>query len=208
MARLGIETAPEDFLTSADAAIRYLRGLPEEETWYVCGTTSLKGQLRASGVRVAEGREEATGVLLGYDTELTYEKLEDCCILLGRDVPYVATHPDLVCPTWFGSAPDCGSVMEMLRTCTGRSPHVIGKPKPDMALMAMEKFGFTPAETCLMGDRVYTDIACGVNAGIDTIFVLSGEGTPSDIEKYGVEPTWVYPDVAAVLSDLKKEHGI
>lgn len=59
-----------------------------------------------------------------------------------------------------------------------------------------------------MGDRVYTDIACGVNAGIDTIFVLSGEGTPSDIEKYGVEPTWVYPDVAAVLSDLKKEHGI
>ena len=68
---------------------------------------------------MAESREEATGVLLGYDTELTYEKLEDCCILLGQDVPYVATHPDLVCPTWFGSAPDCGSIMEMLRTCGG-----------------------------------------------------------------------------------------
>ena len=59
-----------------------------------------------------------------------------------------------------------------------------------------------------MGDRVYTDIACGVNAGIDTIFVLSGEGTREDMEKYGVAPTWVYPDVAAVLRDLKKEHGI
>ena len=208
MARMGIETTPEDFLTSADAAIRYLHSLPEDRCWFVCGTASLKGQLRASGIRVADSREEASGVLLGYDTELTYEKLEDCCILLGRDIPYVATHPDLVCPTWFGSAPDCGSVTEMLRVCTGRSPHVIGKPKPDMALMAMEKFGFSPAETCLMGDRIYTDIACGVNAGIDTIFVLSGEGTREDIEKYGVVPTWIYPDVAAVLSDLKKERGI
>ena len=207
MSRLGVETTPEDFLTSADAAIRYLR-TQEDLCWYVCGTASLKGQLRASGIRVAESREEATGVLLGYDTELTYRKLEDCCILLGQDVPYVATHPDLGCPTWFGSAPDCGSVMEMLRTCTGRSPHVIGKPRPDMALMAMEKFGFSPAETCLMGDRIYTDIACGVNAGIDTIFVLSGEGTREDIEKYGVVPTWIYADVAAVLNELKKEHGI
>ena len=172
-------------------------------------TQSLKSQLAGVGLLLSDSAEEgADVVLLGYDTELTYRKLEDCCILLNRGADYVATHPDLVCPTWFGSAPDCGSVMEMLRTCTGRSPHVIGKPRPDMALMAMEKFGFTPAETCLMGDRVYTDIACGVNAGIDTIFVLSGEGTPSDIEKYGVEPTWVYPDVAAVLSDLKKEHGI
>jgi HAD superfamily hydrolase (TIGR01450 family) len=208
MARLGIETAPEDFLTSADAAIRYLKSLEDDLCWYVCGTASLKGQLRDAGIRVAEGREEAEGVLLGYDTELTYAKLEDCCILLGRGVPYVATHPDPVCPTWYGSAPDCGSVMEMLRTCTGRSPRVIGKPKPDMALMAMEKFGVSPAETCLMGDRIYTDIACGVNAGIDTIFVLSGEGTREDIEKYGVVPTWIYADVAAVLNELKKEHGI
>ena len=208
MARLGIETKPEDFLTSADAAIRYLKSLPEERCWYVCGTDSLKGQLRDAGIRVADSRDAAEGVLLGYDTELTYRKLEDCCILLGRDIPYVATHPDMVCPTWYGSAPDCGSVTEMLRTCTGRSPHVIGKPKPDMALLAMEKFGYGPGETCLMGVRVYTDIACGVNAGIDTVFVLSGEGTREDIGKYGVVPTWVYPDVAAVLRDLKREHGI
>ena len=208
MARLGIETTPEDFLTSADATVRYLRSLREERRWYVCGTASLKGQLRDAGVRVADSREEADGVLLGYDTELTYEKLEDCCILLGRDLPYVATHPDPVCPTWYGSAPDCGSVTEMLRACTGRSPHVIGKPKPDMALMAMEKFACAPAQTCLMGDRIYTDVAGGVNAGIDTIFVLSGEGTEADIEKYGVTPTWVFPDVAAVLNELKKECSI
>ncbi len=208
MARLGVATGPEDYLTSADAAIRGLLRRGDGLRWYVCGTESLKGQLRTAGIPVAETREEAGGVLLGYDTELSYRKLEDCCILLSGGAAYAATHPDPVCPTWYGSAPDCGSVIELLFTCTGRRPEAIfGKPRPDMAYMAMEKFGRTAAETCLMGDRVYTDIACGVNAGIDTIFVLSGEGTEADVEKYGVVPTWIYPDVAAVLRELSKERG-
>lgn len=206
MARLGIETCPEDYLTSADAAIRGLLRRGDDLPWYVCGTESLKGQLRAGGIRVAETREEARGVLLGYDTELTYGKLEDCCILLGEGVPYAATHPDPVCPTWYGSAPDCGSVIEMLHSCTGRRPEAIfGKPRPDMVYMAMEKFGRTPAETCLLGDRVFTDIACGVNAGIDTVFVLSGEGVEADIEKYGVVPTRIVPGVWTLLEELRKE---
>ena len=206
MARLGIEAFPDDFLTSADAAIRYLRGryLPET-VYYVCGTESLKNQLRLAGLRVAETlRDDCSVVLLGYDTELTYEKLESCCILLNRGADYVATHPDLVCPTWYGSAPDCGSVIEMLHTATGRRPKVIGKPQPEMALLAMEQTDFSPRETCLIGDRVYTDIACGVNAGIDTIFVLSGEGVMEDIEKYGVQPTYCMQNIREVLNTLEK----
>lgn len=206
MARLGIEAFPDDFLTSADATIRYLRGryLPDT-VYYVCGTESLKNQLRLAGLRVAETlRDDCSVVLLGYDTELTYEKLENCCILLNRGADYVATHPDLVCPTWYGSAPDCGSVIEMLHTATGRRPKVIGKPQPEMALLAMEQTGFSPRETCLIGDRVYTDIACGVNAGIDTIFVLSGEGVMDDIEKYGVQPTYCMQNIREVLNTLEK----
>ena len=206
MARLGIEAFPDDFLTSADATIRYLRGryLPDT-VYYVCGTESLKNQLRLAGLRVAETlRDDCAVVLLGYDTELTYEKLESCCILLNRGADYVATHPDLVCPTWYGSAPDCGSVIEMLHTATGRRPKVIGKPQPEMALLAMEQTGFSPRETCLIGDRVYTDIACGVNAGIDTIFVLSGEGVMDDIEKYGVQPTYCMQNIREVLNTLEK----
>ena len=97
MARLGIEAFPDDFLTSADATIRYLRGryLPDT-VYYVCGTESLKNQLRLAGLRVAETlRDDCAVVLLGYDTELTYEKLENCCILLNRGADYVATHPGL-----------------------------------------------------------------------------------------------------------------
>ena len=206
MARLGIEAFPDDFLTSADATIRYLRGryLPDT-VYYVCGTESLKNQLRLAGLRVAETlRDDCAVVLLGYDTELTYEKLENCCILLNRGVDYVATHPDLVCPTWYGSAPDCGSVIEMLHTATGRRPKVIGKPQPEMALLAMERTGFSPEQTVLLGDRLYTDVACGVNAGIDTVFVLSGEGTMADIDTYRIHPTWVYPDIGTLYRELEE----
>lgn len=207
MARFGIRLTPEDFLTSADATIRYLqKNYPPQTTYYVCGTRSLKAQLRGAGLRIAESvQEEISVVLLGYDTELSYEKLESCCILLGRGCDYVATHPDLVCPTWYGSAPDCGSVIQMLFTATGRKPVVIGKPQPEMALYAMEKFGCTKEQTCLMGDRLYTDIACGVNAGIDTVFVLSGEGVESDIEKFGVTPAYIFPNIRTVLNQIEKE---
>lgn len=210
LARLGIAAQAEDFLTSADATIRYLQTRYAPETlYYVCGTVSFKQQLRQAGLRVAETLcDEISVVLLGYDTELNYEKLETCCILLGRGADYVATHPDLVCPTWYGSAPDCGSVIEMLHTATGRRPKVIGKPQPEMALLAMERFGATARETCLIGDRIYTDIACGCNAGIDTIFVLSGEGVLADIEKYHIQPTYCMRNIREVFNTLQKGESV
>ena len=214
MENFGIACSAEDFVTSTDAAIRYLERTYSPQTrYFVCGTESLKRQLRAAGLSIAEENgapgsdpgDLADVVLLGYDTELTYRKLEVCCILLNRGADYVATHPDLVCPVWYGSAPDCGSIIDLLETATGRRPLVIGKPQPAMAQLAMEKTGFGPDKTVLIGDRIYTDIACGVNAGIDTIFVLSGEGVPADIEKYGVQPSFVYNGIRDVLNDLEKE---
>ena len=205
LTRLGVATEAADFLTSVDALIHYLREHGgEDRRYYVCGTESMKSQLRAAGFTVAERREDANALLMGFDTELTFQKLEDACILLNRGVPFVATNPDWVCPTWYGSVPDCGSVCRMLTTATGREPVVIGKPQPEMALLAMEQTGFSPRETCLIGDRVYTDIACGVNAGIDTIFVLSGEGVMEDIEKYGVQPTYCMQNIREVLNTLEK----
>lgn len=209
LSRMGVEAKPEDFLTSADVSIHALKKLEPDTLFYVCGTESLKNQMRREGMRLADTLcDEIGAVLLGYDTELSYEKLETCCILLMRGVRYYATHPDMVCPTWYGSAPDCGSVTEMLYTCTRRRPQqVFGKPQPAMALAAMEKYGFTKAQTCILGDRVHTDIACGVNAGIDSVFVLSGEGTLQDIEKYNVHPAYIFPNIREFLNELQKENG-
>ena len=92
-------------------------------------------------------REQAEVLLCGFDTELTFQKLEDACILLNRGVEFLATNPDWVCPTWYGYVPDCGSVCEMLYRATGRRPRVIGKPQPEMALLAMESAGYAPEET-------------------------------------------------------------
>ena len=142
-------------------------------------------------------------MLLGYDKELTYRKLEVCCILLSRGADYIATHPDLVCPTWYGSAPDCGSIIALLKTATGREPLVLGKPQPAMVQLAMEKTGFSPDQTVVIGDRIYTDIRSGYNAGITTVFVLSGEGTLQDVEESDFRPDYIFRDIRAYTEYLK-----
>lgn len=203
MARLGIEATAEDFLTSVDATILYLQENHPGQRCYVSGTETFKKQLADSGIAVTDRLSDDIEVLLhGFDRELTFQKLEDSCILLNRGVAFVATNPDWVCPTWYGSVPDCGSVCKMLETATGRKPRFIGKPQPEMALLAMEKFGFSKAQTVLLGDRLYTDIACGVNAGIDTIFVLSGEGTLEDLKTSDVRPTAVFANIREVLNAM------
>jgi HAD superfamily hydrolase (TIGR01450 family) len=204
MHRLGIEATEEDFLTSVDATIRHLRRHLPGKRCYVFGTRSFYQQLEAAGIPVTCDREDGVDVLLcGFDTELTFQKLEDACILLNRGAEWVATNPDWVCPTWYGSVPDCGSVCQMLTRATGREPLVIGKPKSAMVELALERTGFTAEQAVIIGDRLYTDVACGVNAGIDSIFVLSGEGVMEDIKKYGITPTWVFRDIEKVWEELR-----
>ena len=203
LAGLGISSVAEDFLTSTDATIVHLKKKSYNKI-YALGTTSFRQQLRQAKLPITDKLEEGIDCLcMGFDTELTFQKLEDACILLGRNVDYIATNPDWVCPTWYGSVPDCGSVSEMLYTATKRRPQFIGKPEPAMALLAMEKTGFMPEETVLIGDRLYTDIACGVNAGISSAFVLSGEGTLADLEASDKKPTFVFDNIRAILNAMK-----
>ena len=200
---MGIDATADDFLTSVDALIWYMRGKYDGALMYAFGTRTFRQQLSEAGFHVTDKLEDGISLLVcGFDTELTFQKLEDACILLGRGVDFVATNPDWVCPTSYGSVPDCGSVCEMLFRATGRRPKFIGKPEPEMALLSMERWGFSPEETVLIGDRLYTDIACGVNAGIDTAFVLSGEGVPEDIEKFGIHPAGTYRDIREILEHM------
>ena len=201
--RLGIKSTPEDFLTSVDALILFLRkGDYQSKALYAAGTESFRSQLRQAGFTVTADRDEAEVLICGFDTELTFQKLEDACILLNRGVEFLATNPDWVCPTWYGYVPDCGSVCEMLFRATGRRPKVIGKPQPEMALLAMESTGFSPEETVLVGDRLYTDIACAANAGIDSVLVLSGESSRKDLKTSEVQPRWVLQDVAELTENM------
>ena len=206
MARLGIETTAEDFLTSVDATVLYLQQNHPGKLCYASGTKTFREQLIQGGIRVTDKLEDGIEVLVaGFDTELTFQKLEDSCILLNRGVEFIAANPDWVCPTWYGYVPDCGSVCEMLFRATGRRPLFIGKPQPEMALLAMERFGYKKSQTMMIGDRLYTDIASGINAGIDACFVLSGEGTLEDLKTSETQPTMIYENIRALLNALQEE---
>ena len=203
MKRLGIPAEAEDFITSVDALIYRLRKEYGQDAltrkMYIMGTESFKSQMRAEGFNITDTVEDDIKTLvIGFDRELTFSKLEDACVLLGRNVDYFATDPDWVCPTEYGYVPDCGSFAFMLEKATGRKPEFVGKPEPQMAYLAMERFGFSGEQTLLAGDRLYTDIACGKNAGVDTAFVLSGEGTLKDIEETGIEPEYIFEGVGQI----------
>jgi HAD superfamily hydrolase (TIGR01457 family) len=204
MTRVHIPAVAEDFFTSTDAACVYLRQNYKGHKIYALGTRSFRTQLTEAGFPVTDRLEDDVDCLLmGFDTELTFQKLEDACILLNRGVTYLATNPDWVCPTAYGYVPDCGSVSQMLYNATKRKPYFIGKPEPAIALLAIEKAGYRPEDAVLIGDRIYTDIACGVNAGITTVLVFSGETTREDLAKSDVKPTCACEDIAEIYRMIR-----
>lgn len=195
MERLGLPAKDADFVTSVQLCARFLKENYAGRKIYVLGTKSFKSELIANGIMVTDNLDEVDCLVMGFDTELTFSKLEDACRLLVRGVDYIATNPDIVCPTEFGSVPDCGSVAQMLYNATGRRPRFLGKPEPEILYMAIEKSGFEPSEALVIGDRMYTDIASGVRAGVDTALVLSGESTLEDVEKSEFKPTWIFDSI-------------
>ena len=204
--RLGIDACADDFLTSSQATGEYLLQHHPKDKLYVLGTASLKEELRSRGLCITDHLEpEIHALVMGFDTELTFQKLEDACRLLtGTDLPYIATNPDWVCPTEFGSVPDCGSISQALCNATGRMPKFIGKPEPEMIYLAMKKTGFTPEETVVIGDRIYTDIASGLHAGVSTALVMSGETTPQILAESKEKPEYVFRDIREIC-DLLQE---
>lgn len=204
--KLGIPALKEDFLTSSQATAWYLQKHHPGKTLYVCGTRSLQRELRQAGFTVTEDVEKTQCIVMGFDTELTFRKLQDVCYLLSTrgDIPYIATNPDYVCPTEFGSVPDCGSVCDMVFNATGKRPVVIGKPSPLMPELAMDKTGFSKEETAVVGDRIYTDIKSGLNAGIAGILVMSGETTREILEESPDKPDLVLEDASEILKAIEQ----
>ena len=201
--KLGISSTREDFITSSQATAYYLHKHHEGQRLYVCGTESLKEELRKEGFTVTEKVEDTDCIVMGFDTELTFQKLHDVSyLLLTRELPYIATNPDLVCPTEFGSVPDCGSVCGMIFNATGKRPVVIGKPSPLMPQLAMDRLGYSKEETCVVGDRIYTDVKSGLNAGITGILVMSGETTPEILAQSEDKPHLVLESAKEILEVL------
>lgn len=199
---IGIEANYRQMITSTQTAISYIKTHYPMHTFYVMGTQSMVEEVRSSGINVTtEVRSfpNMVGVLMGYDNELTYEKLVVVSRLLLSDIPYIATNPDYVCPVDFGYVPDCGSFAMMLEKASHKMPQFMGKPNPEIIYEALRRFDVNPEDAIMIGDRLYTDIQCGINAGIDTALVLSGESTIETLRQSSIRPTYVWNTVNDLL---------
>lgn len=202
--KLGIAATEEDFITSSQATVFYLKKHHPNATLYVCGTQSLKDEFIKEGFKVTEEQADTECIVMGNDTELNFKKLYDISeILCTRELPYIATNPDYVCPTEFGSVPDCGSVCDMIYNATGKRPIFIGKPEALMPELAMEMTGYGKDETAVIGDRIYTDIKSGINAGIVSILVMSGETTDEILKNSTDKPDIVLSSGKEILDIIK-----
>lgn len=201
--RLNIPADENNFFTSSQAAIIWLNEKMPGSKVYCQGTKSLINELKMSGIYVTEKVERVDVVLVGFDTELSTEKLRNTCeILSTQNVTYIATNPDLVCPVSFGFIPDCGSFCEIIHNATKKEPKYIGKPERTMIDIVRKKYRIKPEDTVMIGDRLYTDIATGLNAEVTAVCILTGETKSNDIELSDIKPDLTFESVKNIADFL------
>lgn len=206
LSNMGIQVNRDNFVTSTMIAAEYINDNYQNKIVFCVGTKSFVSELKSYGVKTSTSLiDNPEVVLVGYDTELTYAKLWDASLLLkNSNIPFLATNVDLRCPVSFGFVPDCGSICEVLSNTSNRLPTYLGKPSRSMVDIAMKRFGINVDETIVIGDRLYTDIACGINAGVSTAVVLTGETKISDVDKSDYRPDYVFESVSDILSILSE----
>ncbi len=198
----GLQTTEDQFITSGYMTLRFLTEHYRNQKIYVCGTASFIAELRKNGLNITERCEDGIAcVVVAYDSELTYGKLTEVSkVLFTMDVPFYGTNPDLRCPIDFGFIPDCGAICDMITATTDRVPTYLGKPNAEVVSLCLERSGFRPEETLVVGDRLYTDIACGINAGVDTCVLFTGEARPEDMSHTPFPATYAFENVCALLN--------
>lgn len=200
--KMGIPVEPDGVFTSGEATTIYLNKQKPGARIYLLGTPSLEEEFREAGFVLTD--QDIDYAVLGFDTDLTYEKLRKLCDFVRYGTPFIATHPDFNCPTDGGFIPDVGSMLALVEASTGRRPdYIVGKPNRGIIDALCEKNGLRHEDIAMVGDRLYTDIAVGVNAGITSILVLSGESTTEDLAKSAVKPDYVFDDLSGITASIR-----
>lgn len=201
--KLGFPCEMENVFTSGMATAMFINSRFPDAEVYPVGTKAFMSELESYGVRLGNS-ENVKVVCVGFDTELTYEKLDKAVHYLRRGAYFVAANPDWVCPMPADEVlPDCGSICALLAAASGVKPEFIGKPNRKMVDIISEKTGIANENICCVGDRLYTDIAVAQNAGAVSVCVLSGESSLDDINAAERKPDYVLKDVAEIASILK-----
>jgi len=200
LAQKGITASASQLYTSTQATIEYLRQQrPAAQRLFVLGTASMRSELEAAGFAMAADspKDEPEAVVVGFDTELTFPRLCRAAYWISQGKPFIATHPDRVCPTDQPTVlVDCGAVCAALERATGRGPDaVLGKPDPCMLRGILRRHALAPEQLAMVGDRLYTDMAMAGKAGALGVLVLTGETSRAEAARHT-------PPLDLIVSDL------
>jgi NagD protein len=179
---LRLEIDESAIWTSAHAAISHLNAkLPAVKRLFVLGTAGLLDEFRAAGFEGVDDRPEV--VVVAFDNALTYDRLCQTAYWIAQGLPYIATHPDRICPTDRPTLlPDCGAICALLESATGRRPDAVpGKPNAAMLQSIFANHDSTPRDVAVVGDRLYTDIRMARDAGAVSVLTLTGETKRADV---------------------------
>ncbi len=210
--KIGIDARVDELYTSAQSTLEYLRAnKPKVRRIFLLGSPNLSQEFAEAGFELTadDAADEPDAVVIGFDTSLTFSRLCRAAFWIKRGKPFVATHPDRICPT---DAPtvlvDCGSICRALEEATGRKPdRVMGKPDPQMLCGILKRHHLAPGELAMVGDRLYTDMAMARETGCLGILVLTGETTALEAVEAKPPPDLVVPHLNNLGARFKNEHA-
>jgi 5'-nucleotidase len=200
LARIGIEVPESAIWTSALATAQFLDDQRPRGTAYVIGEAGLTTALHNAGYILTNFEPEY--VVLGETRTYSFEAITTAVRLIDNGARFICTNPDATGPSAEGALPAAGSVAAMISKATGVDPYFVGKPNPMMMRSALNTIGAHSETTAMIGDRMDTDVLCGLEAGLETILVLSGISTRGDIDRYPYRPSRVVDSVANLIDDV------
>jgi len=205
LASMGLVVPVESIWTSALATAQFLSDQRPEGSAYVIGEAGLTTALHEAGYILTD--IDPDYVVLGETRTYSFSQITRALRLIEGGARFIATNPDPIGPSTEGSLPACGAVAAMITRATGVDPYFVGKPNPLMMRTALNRVGGHSECTAMIGDRMDTDVVAGVEAGLETILVLSGVTSKEEIDRFPFRPSHVVPSIADVLPMLGERSG-
>ena len=208
LSQLGIPTSVSDIVNSSFVMVRWLLHAAPHARLFVVGEEPLKSDLRAAGFYLTEDPREIDFVVASFDRTFNYRKLQVAFDAIRHGAHLVATNPDRYCPVPGGGQPDCAAMIAAIEACTGvKCDPVVGKPSPIMVSMILSVLDLPPDRCIMVGDRLETDIKMGIEAGMATCLVLTGDATREKLAASGLQPTLVLDRIDGLLTMEEKSRA-
>lgn len=190
---MGYKISTNNIYTSAMACATYIKSEYPNQTVYSMGDMGLNDALISEGITLVE--DDADIVVCGLNREITYNKMAKGVVMINNGATFISTNPDRAIPTEQGMLPGNGALTKLVEYATAKEAIIIGKPSSIIVNYAVELLNYDKKDIALIGDNYDTDILCGINGGIDTIYVGTGLTTKEEVLTKEILPTHMFKNL-------------